>query len=178
MKYHGYTIICKLKDTNILKGLENLIENSKTLGRYVVPTPSSSYHMTITGIDNRVIDLKSLQKLKNLCKKHASPIEAIVKDVYFGDTPGIYLDVDHDVTILRNLLRASVGMKEESYSYHMTFGYKFRTINPEDYDGYLDDVTKIKKYIFSIFPKFENTMKLNAAVVCEFDDMTEFKNII
>ena len=178
VKYHGYTIICKVLDVKALEGIENIISTSKTLKKYIVPTPYSSYHMTITGINKKNSDKilqEDLNTLIELCTKYATPMQVSVKDVYFGDTPGILLSVHPKTTVLRNLLMNSVGMKIKSYSYHITIGYKFREqIDVGDYEGYADDVTDIKKYIFSMFPTHYETISLDSAKVCEFNDMTKF----
>lgn len=174
IKYHGYTIICKVAD-DILSPLEKFINGCLVLRKYVVPTPSSSYHMTITGLD--VEDIEILQRLERACHASSDQIFVAVKDVYFGGTLGILLEVSPKIPFLRNRLREIAGMKKEPYHFHITFGYRFRDINPGDYDDYAKDVTSIKKFIYSKFPTTEITIQLKKAVLCEFQDMKEFIEI-
>lgn len=173
VKYHGYTVICKLKDPSVLSGVENMIKKSKTLKKYIVPTPSSSYHMTITGLNKDA----PLYELKELCDKYSSTMKVSVQDVYFGATPGIALKVPAETSRLRNLLRKTAGMKEENYYYHITFAYRFKNIEPGDYESYTEEVTDIRRYIFSKFPTLQYQIILNKASVYEFEDMTNFQDI-
>jgi hypothetical protein len=178
ISFRGFTIICKVFDTEAMAGLESLIRNSKTLGKYVVPTPTSSYHMTVTGLNDEKLTAKTLKNLKEMCSKNAFPIGAEILDVYFGATPGISLKVPPKMNVLRNLLRKTAGMGQEpSYSYHITFGYTFRPLEQGDYEGYAEDITEIKRYIFSMFPTSDDVIRLKAAAVCAFEDMKNFVEI-
>lgn len=181
IKYHGYTVICKVspesKGYKKLVALESFINKTKTLRKYMVPTPSSSYHMTITGIDNH--DPAVLKKIKEACNSFPTRVEVIIKDVYFGATPGIILETGPGVVTFRNRIRTMENplASREKYSYHLTFGYNFKPIDPEDYEEYAEDVTLLKRYIFSIFPTSDFHLKLVRPALCEFEDMTKFSNV-
>ena len=191
IKYTGLTVICKMIAPDRLKGLETLINELRIFRKYVVPTPGSSYHMTITGIPSNS-SKHQLEHIRKMCNDFSAAIspskewerEVMFKDIYFGETAGISVTVStgsHIITKLRGdiLDVLESGPKQGSslrpaYEFHITFGYKYKQLEPQDMEQYAEDVSKIKRYIYSIFPRFISKIKLGNPYIYSFNDMTEF----
>lgn len=179
VKFNGYTIISKVDGRSHpgLSEIEKFISSSKVLSKYLKPTPSESYHMTITGLDHGTL-LNVLAHMEYLLDRLSFGFGVKVVDVYRGETPGILFIVPPKIKALRNILRREASLPEDPhYGFHMTFGYMYKDVLHEDKPEFDREFYNLKKLILGMFPNKSSTLYLHEAALCEYTDMSNFVEI-
>lgn len=190
----GHTVISMLSPSYRFYGrmcaIEDLIENTPILRKYMKPTPSSSYHMTIYGIpavtpppgyNPSGVGSNHLETIDKLCvRKVIDDVDVKIRPrvdegVYIGKTSGISFVVSKDTLELRHLLaRKFIDAEDDNYIFHMTFAYSFRPIEKGDIDDYMDEITRLKKYIFDECITKNGIVTFLPPRVYSYNDMSSF----
>jgi hypothetical protein len=194
----GLTLICKLSPSAPQKihSIEDFIEHSPVLRKYMKPLPSKSYHMTVFGIPfkfkvdakqrsklfverpNEVWSLPLVERIEEISDNIVvtADVNVSVENVYIGESCGISFKVNDDIKLLRKRVSRKFSEDLENYIFHMTFAYIFKRVENEDIEDYSLQITNLKNYIYSIFEDDEH-IKFLRPKIYSYDNMSDFKRV-
>lgn len=191
LPYKGITVVCPLSNEQKrnLNKVQKWINSSKTMSKYFSGLPQSSYHMTLydiitenqlpgdtlkqTLIDGR----ETLSRLNSfLSMTTIRPIMEIV-NIYASGTIGLRLSfidahVQNIAYVCRNSIDTILNRVPREYVFHMTLGYQYKAIEPEDIQNMEEEMKEFKNLILNYCP--DTLLKFEEARLCYFNDMLSF----